>query len=197
MKPKLAIILGLILATHAYASTSTWNLNPGTNEWYLPTNWTPASIPNGTNDTAIFEASNTTNVFNSHLIDLASLVFTADAPSYTITTSDRAIIFVGDGVHNDSEVEQTLEGGVGFNGNSNAGDNVTYIGSPGFSDNASAGSASFYVTSSDDVPGMMTFFGNSTAADATIVAGPSTNNLIGGDDGHPLWQRPNYAFGRR
>jgi hypothetical protein len=69
MKTKLTIILSLIAAIHAYASTSTWNLDSGTNEWYLATNWTPASIPNGANDTAIFGASNTTNVFNSHLID--------------------------------------------------------------------------------------------------------------------------------
>jgi autotransporter-associated beta strand protein len=169
----------------AHASSATWNTNPASNEWNIATNWTPAKVPNGTNDTAIFGPSNTTNVFNSHLIDLASLVFTAGAPSYTITTSDRSIIFVGDGVHNDSEVEQTLEGGFGFNGNSNAGDNVTYIGSGGFSDNASAGSASFYVTSAG-IPGIMTFFGNSTAADATIVAGPSTTIIVsGGDDGHP------------
>lgn len=185
METKLTILLSLISAIHAYGSTSTWNLNPATNEWYLATNWTPASIPNGTNDTAIFGASNTTNVFNSHLINLASLVFTAGAPSYTISTSDRSIIFVGDGVHNDSGVEQTFEGGFQFNGNSNAGDNVTYIGSGGFSDNGSAGSASFYLTHSD-IPGMMTFFGNSTAADATIVAGPSTSiDIFGGDDGHP------------
>jgi autotransporter-associated beta strand protein len=114
-----------------------------------------------------------------------SLVFTAGAPSYTITTSDRSIIFLGDGVNNDSGVEQTFEGGFGFNGNSKAGDNVTYIGSGGFSDNASAGSASFYVTSAG-IPGMMSFFGNSTAADATIVARPATTILVfGGDDGHP------------
>jgi hypothetical protein len=121
-------------------------------------------------------------------VDLASLVFTAGTPSYTIT-SRPDIAFWGDGVRNDSGVQQTFAGDFSFNGDSSAGDDVTYEGpgSVSFNDNASAGSASFDGqtidffdnASADDAVfttngtfKFFTFNNNSTAAHATFVCDP-------------------------
>jgi autotransporter-associated beta strand protein len=105
-------------------------------------------------------------------------VFTAGAPDYTITIGDDPeigddLLFWGEGVRNDSRLEQTISApflsGIGFFGNSAAGDNVVYpeASSIAFGNQASAGSASFQT---DRV-----FFENkSTAGDATIVTGPTS-----------------------
>ena len=156
-------LISLALRT-ADAGSATWKLNPGSNDWNDPLNWTPNTVPNSTADTATFGASNTTSVSNSVVTNLANLVFTAGAPPYTITCGID-IIFWGDGVRNDSGVQQTINGSFSFFQNSNAGDEVTYGGGGFFSfhHNASAGSATIYSAT-------FTFEGNSTAADATIVS---------------------------
>ncbi|SRR6266536_1208970 len=106
------IQLTLLLMLHSvHADSATWNLNPTNNDWNTATNWTPNTVPNATTDTATFGASNTTSVMTSANVDLASLVFTAGAPSYTIATDRaRAMNFWGEGVHNDSGAQQTFTG---------------------------------------------------------------------------------------
>jgi hypothetical protein len=164
VKTKLPIILSLTLVIQAYADSATWNLNPATNDWNTATNWTPATVPNATTDIATFGASNTTSILTSANVDLASLVFTAGAPSYTIATNrTRTLTFWDEGVRNDSGVQQTFSGGFSFNENSSAGDNVSYgLSSLSFNDNASAGSASFNNTGID-------FFDNSSADDGVFT----------------------------
>ena len=137
------MVLSLGLTIHAYADSATWNLNRATNDWNTAMNWTPPTVPNATTDTATFDPSNTTSILTSAHVDLASLVFTAGAPSYTIATARmRTLTFWDEGVRNDSGVQHTFTGGFSFNGDSNAGDDVTYDGgSISFHDNASAGGA--------------------------------------------------------
>src|SRR5207244_3699806 len=154
----LAFILMLSIQT-SRAGSATWNLNPASNDWNTATNWTPATVPSAITDTATFGASDTTSVLTSANVDLASLIFTADAPSYTIATCGALnLTFWDEEVQNDSAVQQNFTGGFSFNGDSSAGDNVTYSSGSSFSfnDNASAGSASFNDTGID-------FFDNASA----------------------------------
>src|SRR6476659_5983602 len=57
-----ALMLLFLTATSVFAGSATWNLNPANGEWETATNWTPATIPNGPNDTATFRISNTTDI---------------------------------------------------------------------------------------------------------------------------------------
>jgi hypothetical protein len=82
--PAVFLLLGI---QPSRAGSATWNLDPATNDWNTATNWSPATVPNATTDIATFGASNTTSVLTSANVDLASLVFTAGAPSYTIATN--------------------------------------------------------------------------------------------------------------
>jgi autotransporter-associated beta strand protein len=196
MKIKLPILLSVTLAIHAYAGSATWNLNPATNDWNTATNWTPNTVPNGPTDIATFALSNTTSVSSSDDISLGGLIFSDEAPAYTITIAEinHRLALYGDGVRNDSGVEQTIlvPSGVIFFENASAGEDITYIGQGGvfggvfaFFDNTSAGSATIYAYNGVDQGGFH-FYDNSTAADATIVAGPFTyNSFYGGNDGQP------------
>jgi len=192
MKAKLLIILSLALAMNAYAGSATWNLNPATNDWNTATNWTPATVPNSPTDIATFDASNTTSILSSADVDLASLIFTTDAPPYSIATDrKRTLTFWDEGVRNDSGVQQTFTGGFTFNGDSSAGDNVSYgLGSLSFSDTAIAGSASFDNTGIDFFDdasaenGVFTnatvaFHNNSTAGNGTFIMGQGAGNGAG------------------
>jgi autotransporter-associated beta strand protein len=192
MKTKLLIVLSLTIALKVYADSATWNLNPISNDWNTATNWTPATVPNAPTDTATFGASNTTSVVTSANVDLASLVFTAGAPSYTIATDrTRTLTFWGEGVRNDSGVQQTFSGGFSFNESSNAGDNVSYgLGSLSFNDNAIAGSASFNNivieffdnASADDgafTNATVVFHNDSTAGNGTFITGRGAGNGTG------------------
>jgi autotransporter-associated beta strand protein len=186
--PAVFLLLGI---QPSRADSATWNLDPATNDWNTATNWTPATVPNSTTDIATFGASNTTRVLTSVNVDLASIVFTAGAPFYTIDTGRFTLTFWGEGVRNDSGVQQTFTGGFSFNGTSTAGDNVTYdSGRLSFNDNASAGSALFgevgidlFDNASAD-QGIFTnagiiFHNNSTAANGTFTAGLGENGAGG------------------
>jgi autotransporter-associated beta strand protein len=159
------ILFAILLAPKpARADSATWNLNPISNDWNTATNWTPATVPNSTTDVATFGASNTTSVSTSANVDLASLVFSAGTPSYTIATDrSRTLSFWDEGVRNDSGVPQAFTGGFTFSGDASAGDNVTYDGgSISFNDNASGGSASFNDT-------VMDFFDNASAGNGVFT----------------------------
>ena len=169
MKAKL-LLLSLIVAVNGYAGNATWNLNPATNDWATSTNWTPTTVPNSVTDIATFGASNTTDVSIPTTTNLGMLIFAPGAPPYTITQLTHTLSFWGNGVRNDSGVNQTLAGGFSFFGSSRAGDNVTYSDGAGFHSHSNAGTASIY--------GGFYFDGQSSAADATIVASPGSDNLF-------------------
>src|SRR5690242_8273593 len=97
----------------AYAGSATWNLNPGTSDWNTAANWTPATVPNGPDDSATFDLSNTTDVFMSNIPDeeISAIVFNADAPAFTIhltSLSDAYLALNGVGITNNSPNTQTL-----------------------------------------------------------------------------------------
>jgi hypothetical protein len=117
-------------------------------------------------------------------VDLASLIFITGAPSYSIATDrKRTLTFWDQGVRNDSGVEQTFTGGFSFNGDSSAGDNVTYVrGNLSFHGNATAGSASFNDT-------VMDFFDNASAGDGVLPTQLSFSIIIPQQEmGSLLWE---------
>lgn len=80
-----ALMLLLLTATSALAGSATWNLNATSDitNWFNETNWTRATVPDGPDDTATFDVSNTTNVYPSIHLFLGKLSFTVSQPHPT------------------------------------------------------------------------------------------------------------------
>ncbi len=68
----------------AVGGSATWNLDPTNGgDWNTATNWTPMTVPNGPDDTATFDVSNTTDVTISDGFDAVNgIVFTAERPGF-------------------------------------------------------------------------------------------------------------------
>src|SRR6516165_10216804 len=81
----LPIYFLLLSRQGSFAGSATWNLSPTSGDWNTPANWTPATVPNGPNDTATFGVSNVTGLSFSHTIEINGIVFNAGASAYTIT----------------------------------------------------------------------------------------------------------------
>jgi fibronectin-binding autotransporter adhesin len=175
---RLGLIQLLLLLTlqTAYADSATWNLNPSSGDWNTPTNWTPATVPNGLSDVATFEASNVTSVSLSSSVTLKGIDFQAGASAFTLTSRSGFATFLinGVGIKNDSGIEQTFvadvqgrdQGEISFAGSATA-RNATYI-CNGASVRGSFG-------------GGTSFFNTSTAAAATFIAdGGHADNASGG-----------------
>ena len=77
----------LSAASTAFAGSATWNLNPTSGDWNTATNWTPATVPNGPNDTATFGVSNTTGVSTFSTFEVDGIVFNPGASTFTIGLS--------------------------------------------------------------------------------------------------------------
>ena len=169
MKISLFSILLLFLASSVTrAGSATWNLNPTNSDWNIAANWTPATVPNSTTDTATFVLSNTTDLSLSGIINVAGVVFNVGASSYTFEAPSGAEFVIGGaGVINNSGEVQTisippLEGGVSFTNSATAGQMMVYIGNIGFSGTSNAGSSSFIASDSS-------FLDNSTASAANFT----------------------------
>src|SRR5438874_13652948 len=94
---------GLILLapTFANAGSATWDLNPSSGDWNTDGNWTPASAPNGSGDTATFALSNTTAISISADTEVNGITFNAGASAYTIQTNDGVTLTIsGVGITN-------------------------------------------------------------------------------------------------
>ena len=63
----------------ALAGSAAWNLNPTNANWNTALNWTPATVPNSSADTATFNLSNTTGVSLSANTEVNEVVFSAAA----------------------------------------------------------------------------------------------------------------------
>jgi autotransporter-associated beta strand protein len=209
MKTKLLIIVSLIAAVSAYAGSATWNLNPVSDDWTDPLNWTPNTIPNGEADVATFDASNLTEV---DIVNTGKAVdhvaFTSTASPYTITVGPQfnpTLTLNGLGIVNNSGLTQNLIAGSGtieFHNGSSAGTDTVFTtesinlitGKISFFDTSSAGNATFIVHDpvlfdDDSTAGnatfsgdkSTTFIGNSSAANATIIleGGVGTLNFGG------------------
>jgi autotransporter-associated beta strand protein len=164
------------------AGSATWNLNPVNNHWSKAQNWTPAVVPNGSDDVATFETSNVTDVvlgapdYVYSIVTVAGIVFDPGASAYSITVmpvvgADSTISFEGTGIVNNSGITQSLVA-------ANSGPEVADSGRIYFENSASAGE-NVAITNQgathSGVSGASTNFWNSSnAANATIINEGST-----------------------
>lgn len=173
----LSAVLLLLSAQYSDAGSATWNLNPTSGDWFTGSNWTPATVPNGPDDTATFGVSNITFVstgyFNS--AEVNGIVFDPGASAYTITFLTTLTIS-GVGITNNSGTTQAFS--AGYDGS----------GSISFTNSATAGSlTAFDITGGSCAPrghewtqGILaltgaraTFSGNASAGSATFYNEPA------------------------
>jgi hypothetical protein len=103
----------IVLVTGAvFAGSATWNLNPTSGDWNTATNWMPATVPHGPNDTATFDVSNVTDVSLSANTEVAAIVFNPGANAFTITVSPSGsstfLTIEGAGITNNSVMIQNF-----------------------------------------------------------------------------------------
>ena len=172
------VFLTLIVPT-IRGGSATWNSSPSSGDWNTASNWTPATVPNGSTDVATFEDSNIADISTSDYVFIGSIVFNPGASSYSIIAETT---MQGAGVINNSGVTQTFVSGaqdIRFSGNSTAGNNVVYINNgeqPAgygtiFGGTANAGTATFINKgdSSGVSSAYMEFRDNTSAGQSTIV----------------------------
>ncbi len=196
MKTTLLIFLTITLALDVYAGSATWLLNAGDGNWNNASHWIPATIPNGPDDIATFDVSNTRvpSVFAD--TEVNSIVFNSGASAFTITVMPGSTLTVsGTGIIKNSgqtqnfitEVDDFLNGGDGgsisFTGAATAGAGSVFSvrGSEGnyaaqgghidFYNSSTAGSGSFINTGSAYAHGGVASFRDSS----TAAAGTFTN----------------------
>ena len=159
-----------------YGGSATWSANPATNDWNTATNWMPPTIPNGSTDTATFDASSITAVSLSADIEIDSILFDPGASAFTVTIPTSLTLSIsGIGLTNNSATRQNLV------------TEPTVTNEPGtiqFSQNASAGGLVSITNNGGiggGIGGVTSFIGSATAATATIINnGSSVNTAAGG-----------------
>jgi len=162
-------------AKSSFAGSATWKAAPATGDWNTATNWTPATVPNSSTDTATFATSNLTGVALSSVISVNGIVFNSGASAFTITDNAFAFTISGTGIMNNSAATQNFV--IGVNG-------VGGSGTLTFSNSATAGTA--IVSTAGPAPsggnsGIVNFHNFSTADRATLINnGSSVAGLVGG-----------------
>src|SRR5438132_13746349 len=76
------------LAQTGRAGSATWSASPASSDWLNANNWSPNTVPNGSNDVASFGLSTQTTVNNSSnsvFVSLNGITFNAVASAYTLT----------------------------------------------------------------------------------------------------------------
>jgi autotransporter-associated beta strand protein len=163
-------MLLLATASSSVAGSATWKANPATGNWSTGSNWTPATAPNGPNDTATFATSNVRFVVPEGATQVNGIVFKPGASRFTIAPLLTTLTISGTGITNNSGIVQNFApgpGAINFANNATAGgSNVAFAdkGSINFSNTSTAGNATF--TSS---AGGVTFLDTSTAGDAIFI----------------------------
>lgn len=181
------------------AGSATWNLNPTSGDWNTAANWTPATVPNGPDDIATFETSNTTDVSLSSFTDVDGITFNTGASGFTITAGAGAgLSFHRAGVTNNTGQTQRFvtatdqDGNAGFivfSGSTTAGSETLFLNTasnvvgafPGFiqfSENATAGEAMFVNKGSDSpdkLGAYIYFFGSATAGKGAFTGEGGTD----------------------
>src|SRR5439155_25305608 len=184
----------------AFAGSATWNLSPTSGNWETATNWTPATVPNGPDDTATFGVSDTTSVSVSagDDIEVNGIVFNPGASPFTFTvlsnySYDQILTISGVGITNNSGIIQNFvthfeqgnaQGMIQFTNSATAGELTVFTngndpqggGRTNFFDTSSAGSGTFI---NNGVPccsfgGATDFFDGATADNATPIANRGT-----------------------
>jgi hypothetical protein len=189
MKKNISLTLGLLslLVTSGLGGSATWALNAGTSGGDA-SNWVPNTVPDGPDDVATFDLSNSTIVtVNSKEVN--SVAFNAGASAYTInSTGIGALSITGTGVINNSGTTQNFvatatSAFIGVDNSASAGGNdvvftamgssTTDNGRVDFHDVANGGNATLIAQGSDTAvtfAGELTFWNNSSAGNATVIA---------------------------
>jgi hypothetical protein len=137
----------LCSATTALAGSATWLPNPGSSSWNTATNWTPATIPNGSNDTATFSKSAQTAVAPTVSTTVKTIVFSAGADAFAISVNPSVVLTIsGVGVTNSSGINQTLLVTVDAN---------DHAGRISFTNAASAGNSTISISGSGTFDGTL------------------------------------------
>lgn len=183
--------VALSAAQTCLGGSATWAESPVSGDWNTAANWLPQTVPNGPSDTAVFTASNITNVATSAIVEVNSLVFDADATQFSVTTAvGTSLTISGTGIINHSQTvqsfslevtDETTSGYLFFN-SATAGE-LTLFNNPGgeldFLDASNAGKATFIITGVGARQGHLTFFDSATAAEATIaITGDATATFL-------------------
>jgi autotransporter-associated beta strand protein len=139
------------------AGSATWDLSPVSGDWNTAANWTPATVPNDISDIATFGVSNTTDVTCSAQVVLDSIVFSAGASPFTITTPPgQTLVFYGAGITNNSgAIQRFVVPGGDF---------------LFFSNSTTAGSLTQFIVEGSDESGAIIFDTDSSAGGGNYTA---------------------------
>ncbi|MEP6823097.1 MAG: hypothetical protein ABI946_12205 [Chthoniobacterales bacterium] len=205
MKFRLLSILALTVcslfpARFAAAGSATWNASPASGDWNTPANWTPATVPNGPSDIALFATSNKTAVSLSASVAVDAITFNSGPSSYTVTASaSTTLTLTGAGIIDNSAIMQTFvaegRGAIDFTKSATVGPGSSLSNKGGTTSAMPGGITNFFDTSSagaalitnDGGPqngfsahGNTNFFDRATAGQATVTNNAGTNLYGGG-----------------
>jgi len=169
----LLLLLTLSVALNAHAASATWNLNPSNGDWNTAGNWTPATVPNGSTDTATFDVSNQTSLTLSANTEVNGIVFNAGASAFTIALSGGLTLTLsGTGITNNSGITQNFiatDGAIVFNNTAGAGASTSFVvgssGSVSFNNFSQAPTSVFTINGA----GQVTFSGFGKAGTSTYT----------------------------
>jgi autotransporter-associated beta strand protein len=195
----MAMLVFSLTTQIASAGSATWNAEPPLFVWDAATDWTPNTIPDGPDDIATFDVSDTTGVQVAFSRTINSIVFDPGASGFTLISECAHFAVSGAGLINNSGIVQQVivvpvdvnwNGGLpyvlDFHNEASAGE-LTQITTEGGLDEQFGGVLEFYDTSnagaalitnegsSYQVSGVTSFYDSSSAADSTITNEPGLN----------------------
>jgi autotransporter-associated beta strand protein len=181
-----AALIGLSLSfSPALAGSATWSQNPTNGDWNEPSNWVPATVPNGPADVATFGASNLTSVSISKNVNyeqVSAITFDIGASPFMITVVEPpegqsfVLIISGTGIVNDSGIIQNFVSNSAFNGH----------GQFLFENNSTAGSSTVFTNNGasfetfDPFIAGTAFINSSSAGGGTFINNPGSAGAIPG-----------------
>src|SRR6266567_6281850 len=173
----------LVFSPTAQAGSATWRLNPASGDWNTASNWSPATVPNGSSDVAGFSSSNRRAISISQPTSVERITFNSSASAFTISSSPGLNLdLVGAGIVNNSgktqnfvnNADPTSRGQIRFFGTAKPGLSTV------FTNNGRAST----------VPGVSggrcNFFESSTAGNGVFIQNGGTGS--GGDGGRCLFE---------
>jgi len=144
-----ALLLLLSTQSTIFAGSATWKMSPTSGDWNTASNWTPPTVPNGGDDTATFDLSNTTGVSLS-AVTVNGVVFNVGASAFTISVRPRTeLALSGVGITNNSGITQNFV---------TTADEAGFSGEIHFLNNATAGNLTSFTNNSGSIGGVTYFF---------------------------------------
>ncbi len=117
ISPVLASFLALVPAS-SRAANANWVLNPVNSDWHTAANWSTQQVPNF-GDNAIFDVSNQTDISLSGTANIERIIFAPTAPAYQITSPANRLLFINNGIDNQSAETQNFISTAAGNGAGN------------------------------------------------------------------------------